>query len=53
MASLSWSKRFGNLRIGVGHPWRDGKRRLAGYDAFLEVGLGMSLHKIRNINMIY
>ena len=51
MVSLGWSKRFGNLRIGVGHSWRNGKTKLEGCDVFLEVGLGICLHKIRNTNL--
>ena len=38
---LSWLKRFGNLRIGVGHQWNGGKIKLGDCDVSLEVGLGI------------
>jgi hypothetical protein len=50
---LSWLKRFGNLRIGVGHLWRNGKTKLGGYDTSLGVGLGIYPLKIRCINLTY
>jgi hypothetical protein len=38
---FSWLKWFGNLKIGVGHPWNSGKTKLEGYDVSSEDGLGI------------